>query len=74
VNAKDRDYQFWERNALSIDLWRPEVFMQKLDYIHNNPIQEKWRLSLYPEDYRYSSAKFYETGEDEFGLLSHYNG
>jgi hypothetical protein len=74
VNAKDRDYQFWERNALSIDLWRPEVFMQKLDYIYNNPIQEKWRLSLSPEDYRYSSAKFYETGDDEFGLLSHYNG
>ena len=21
VNAKDRTYQFWERNALSIDLW-----------------------------------------------------
>src|SRR5690349_13447298 len=27
VNAKDREYQFWERNALSIDLWTPEVFM-----------------------------------------------
>jgi putative transposase len=35
VNAKDRQYQFWERNSLSIDLWSPGVFIQKLDYIHN---------------------------------------
>jgi hypothetical protein len=29
-------------------------------------------ISPYPEDYKYSSAKFYETGIDEFGLLTHY--
>lgn len=74
VNAKDRQYQFWERNSLSVDLWTPAVFMQKLDYIHNNPLQEKWRLVELPEDYKYSSAKFYYTGEDEFNLLDHYNG
>ncbi|MDB5283994.1 MAG: element-mobilizing transposase RayT [Bacteroidota bacterium] len=74
VNAKDRKYQFWERNSLSIDLWTPDVFIQKLDYIHNNPIQEKWKLVQYPEDYKYSSARFYETGIDEFGLITHYAG
>jgi putative transposase len=73
VNAKDRQYQFWERNALSIDLWTPAVFVQKLDYIHYNPLQDKWRLAEYPEDYKYSSAKFYETGIDDFGLLTHYS-
>jgi len=74
VNAKDRQYQFWERNSLSIDLWSPDVFMQKLDYIHDNPLQPKWRLCNYPEDYKYSSAKFYKTGIDDFGLITHYNG
>ncbi|WP_454801816.1 transposase [Mucilaginibacter phyllosphaerae] len=74
VNAKDREYQFWERNALSIDLWNPEVFMQKIDYIHHNPLQDKWQLASFPEDYHYSSARFYETGQDEFGILSHYSG
>jgi putative transposase len=73
VNAKDRKYQIWERNSLSIDLWSPAVITQKLDYIHNNPMQEKWKLAQYPEDYKYSSAKFYETGIDEFELLTHYN-
>ena len=72
VNSKDRTYQFWERNSLSVDLWTEEVFIQKLIYIHNNPIKDPWNLVVYPEDYKYSSAKFYETGVDDFGLLTHY--
>jgi hypothetical protein len=48
--------------------------MQKLDYIHNNPLQPKWTLAMHPEDYRYSSARYYQTGEDEFELISHYSG
>jgi putative transposase len=74
VNAKDRKYQIWERNSLSIPLYTDKVFMQKLDYIHNNPLQEKWQLSKAPEEYLYSSAKFYENGSgDDFGLLTHYS-
>jgi len=72
VNAKDRQYQFWERNSLSVDLWTPAVFMQKLEYIHNNPLQEKWQLCELPEDYKYSSARFYATGSDEFDLITPY--
>lgn len=74
VDAKDREYQFWERNSLGIDLWTEKVFIQKLDYIHNNPVQPKWKLAIYPEDYKYSSAKFYHTGVDDFGFLTHYKG
>ena len=33
VNAKDRTYQFWERNSLGIELYSNDVFMQKLKYI-----------------------------------------
>jgi REP element-mobilizing transposase RayT len=29
VNAKDRTYQFWERNSLGIELYSHEVFLQK---------------------------------------------
>jgi putative transposase len=70
VNAKDREYQFWERNPLSVDLWTEAVFDQKLEYIHDNPIQPKWHLAEFPEAYRYSSARFYQTGHDEFGLIT----
>ena len=74
VNTSDRQYQLWERNALSVDLWSEKVFIQKMEYIHNNPLQDKWQLVKYPEDYRYSSARFYETGVDEFGLVTHFAG
>ncbi len=72
VNAKDRDYQFWERNSLSIDLWNEHTFIQKLNYIHNNPVKHPWYLSVTPEEYKYSSARFYETGIDDFGFLTHF--
>jgi REP-associated tyrosine transposase len=70
VRAKDRKYQFWERNPLSIDLWTKEVFIQKMEYIHYNPVTAG--LCIYPADYKYSSAKFYESGKDEFEILTHW--
>ena len=72
VDATGREYQFWKRKPLSIDLWTQEVFIQKLIYIHNNPIKDPWNLVQYPEEYKYSSAKFYESGIDDFNLLTHY--
>lgn len=74
VKAADRQRQVWERNSLSIDVWNEKVLIQKLNYIHNNPLQPKWKLVAMPEDYKYSSALFYETGKDEFGFLEHYKG
>ncbi|MEM6523191.1 MAG: transposase [Bacteroidota bacterium] len=45
VNLKDRKYQFWKRNALSIDLYSREVIEQKLGYLHANPVSGKWNLA-----------------------------
>lgn len=70
VDATDREYQFWERNPLSIELRTEAIYEQKLDYIHWNPV--KSGLCKLPEDYKYSSAKFYETGIDDFGFITHY--
>lgn len=33
VNKYDRQYQFWKREALSIELISPAVFEQKINYI-----------------------------------------
>jgi putative transposase len=71
VDAKDRMYQIWERNPLTVDLFTPKVFHQKIDYVHFNPV--KAGLCINPEDYNYSSAKFYATGIDVFNMLTHYN-
>jgi putative transposase len=71
VGTKDRKYQVWKRNSTSIDLIHEWFFKQKLNYLHENPCQPHWQLAERAESYRYSSAKFYETGKDEFDLLSH---
>jgi putative transposase len=69
VNAKDRKYQFWERNPLSIEIWSEKVFLQKLKYIHENPVRSG--LCKFADDYKYSSALFYKYGKDNWGFLTH---
>lgn len=70
VNLKDRKYQFWERNPLSVDLYSRKIVHQKLVYIHYNPMQDKWKLTEKPEDYWFSSYRFYEFGVDDFGFYT----
>ena len=41
VKTKDRQYQFWERNALCIDLFSEAVMFQKINYIHQNPVKSR---------------------------------
>jgi REP element-mobilizing transposase RayT len=72
VNAKDRKYQIWKRNPLSIDIYTKEVMLQKLNYIHQNPVRAG--LCLTPETYYYSSAAFNVLQDEKFGFLSHYHG
>ncbi len=70
VEVKDRQYQFWKYKPLSIPLWTLEVAEQKLNYIHNNPIQDHWKLCKFPEDYLYSSASFYSRNVDNWGFIT----
>jgi putative transposase len=72
VEAKDRKYQVWERNSLGIPLWTPQVFEQKLEYIHYNPV--KAGLCSYPEEYKYSSASFYYKNRKAWEFLVHHEG
>ncbi|HRE68683.1 MAG TPA: transposase [Cyclobacteriaceae bacterium] len=72
VNAKDRKYQVWQRNSLGIELRSAKVFLQKLEYIHHNPV--KASLCKLPEDYQYSSARFYELNINDWDFLTHYEG
>lgn len=69
---RDMQYQFWKRVPLAISISTEDIFLQKLEYIHANPVQGKWRLSHTPEEYRRSSARFYLEGIDEFGILTHF--
>ncbi len=57
-------YQFWRHDNKPIELWSNKVINEKINYIHNNPVDEG--LVFYPEDYVYSSARDYS---GEKGIL-----
>ncbi len=48
LGAKDRKYQFWERNSMTKYLLSRSMIQQKLEYIHNNPMHGKWMLANNP--------------------------
>ena len=61
-----------DRKKLASIVFNNSLMLQKLNDINQNPL--KPRLSNFPEKYKYSSAKFYETGVDGFGFIEHING
>jgi REP element-mobilizing transposase RayT len=69
VNAGNKKHEIWQRDSLSVEIYSREVAKQKLEYIHFNPVSGKWKLAKNDLNYYYSSAKFYETGVDDFGFL-----
>lgn len=72
VDWRTRKYNFWQPEPDWFLLFKEETTRQKLNYMHNNPLQRHWQLVTDPVDYRFSSARFYETGEKEFEFLYHY--
>ncbi|MGE8556649.1 MAG: hypothetical protein ACN6OB_22230 [Chryseobacterium jejuense] len=57
-------YQFWRHDNKPIELWSNRVIRQKINYVHQNPVEAG--LVFRAEDYKYSSAIDYA---DEKGLL-----
>lgn len=52
-----KQYQFWRHDNKPIELWSNKVIDEKINYVHNNPVEEG--LVYCPQDYIYSSAKDY---------------
>jgi putative transposase len=55
--------QVWQERFDALEIVTHDTFNTKLNYIHNNPLQEKWRLCDNVEDYKFSSAKYYINNE-----------
>src|SRR5574344_1010040 len=51
------NYQFWQHDNHPIELWSNKVIDEKINYIHQNPVEEG--LVFAPEHYLYSSALDY---------------
>ncbi len=65
TEQKDRNYLFWQRDPLAILITDKKMAGEKLDYMHCNPLQPHWQLCKKSIEYRFSSARFYETGKDD---------
>jgi putative transposase len=55
-NSNVKFRQFWQQNK-PIEIWSFKVFEQKLNYIHNNPLETGFVTN--PLDWKYSSARNY---------------
>ena len=53
-NPNNTRFQFWQQHNHPVELATNEMIDQRLDYIHNNPVEAGIVLS--PEHYLYSSA------------------
>ena len=63
-NKRNKEYQFWKQDNHPIELYTNYFIDQKINYIHNNPVEAG--IVEKPEEYIYSSAKNYS---GEKGLL-----
>ena len=60
LNEDNRqEYKVWEDDYDARDVFSIEFLEQKLNYLHHNPCQPQWNLADVPEDYPWSSARFY---------------
>ena len=54
-----KNFAVWEEEYQAKVAYAPDFLRQKLNYIHNNPLQAHWQLAERPEQYMWSSARFY---------------
>jgi putative transposase len=59
---KGQIHKVFEESFDAKGIYNEKFFLQKLNYIHHNPINGKWNLVEDCTDYNHSSASFYESG------------
>ena len=70
-NGNNTNYQLWKQDNHPI-LLEGDLFDEKLNYIHQNPVEAGWVNS--PEEYLYSSARNYAEQESMIKITSIYDG
>jgi REP element-mobilizing transposase RayT len=56
-NPKIKHFKFWQDGNHPVELFSSEFTKQKLDYIHNNPVEEM--IVAEQQEYLFSSARNY---------------
>jgi hypothetical protein len=70
--AKGQKHTVWI-DSFEVKECRTEKFvLQKLQYMHYNPVSGKWKLSASPLNYLHSSAPFYFNGRQQLFEVKDY--
>lgn len=56
-------YKVWEDGFFDKQISSEKALFQKIEYIHQNPTQDHWKLVGSLEEYSYSSARNYLRGD-----------
>ena len=64
----DRERRFWQATQHPVGIFSNKFWKQKMDYLHDNPCRKG--LVTSPEDWRFSSARYWLTGEKNDVQLS----
>jgi REP element-mobilizing transposase RayT len=70
---KGKLHQVFEHSFDCKACYSEPFILQKLNYIHQNPLRGKWQLAFSPSEYLHSSALFYETGKQGIYPVTHIN-
>ena len=62
--SNNKDFQFWQQHNHPIELSTKEIMLERLDYVHNNPVEAGFVDQ--PADWVFSSARDYE---DQIGII-----
>jgi putative transposase len=60
VTMRRAERPFWQAHYYDFNVWKHEKFVEKLRYIHRNPVRRG--LVARPEEWQWSSFRHYQTG------------
>jgi len=70
--AKDQLHKVFEESFDAKAIYNKLFFMQKLNYIHLNPVRGKYNQQMNWRNYEHSSTGFYELQQEQHFIPVHY--
>ena len=71
--TKGQRHKVFEESFDAKECQSMKFILEKIKYIHHNPVSKRWQLVTDFTEYEYSSASFYEKGIKKYERLVHVN-
>ncbi|HET9432674.1 MAG TPA: hypothetical protein VFO37_02900 [Chitinophagaceae bacterium] len=71
--TKGQRHKVFEESFDAKECQSMKFILEKIKYIHHNPVSKRWQLVNDFTEYEYSRASFYEKGTKKYGKVVHVN-